>query len=34
VRFFTFKGLNPGNIHTEHVPVYGADALVLWTVYK
>jgi hypothetical protein len=34
VHFFTFKGINPGDIHDELVSVYGSDALVLRTLYK
>jgi hypothetical protein len=34
VHFVTLEGLTPGDIHAELVSVYGADVLVLHTLYK
>jgi hypothetical protein len=34
VRFFTLKGFNPGDIHTELLSAYGLNAFALSTVYK
>jgi histone-lysine N-methyltransferase SETMAR len=34
IRFFTFKGLSPRDIHTELISVYGYEVLDLRAVYK